>query len=68
MTFIQIIPLTTPTTGQMKIGSARPGVFVENAEALTLAADLRKLLSDQDPSASRKDAVRWFIELCESVK
>ena len=67
MTHIQIIPLTSATTGQMKIGTAPPGVFLSNADALVLAADLQKLL-EPDPSASRKDAVKWVIKLCESVK
>lgn len=65
--FQQLIPLTTPTTGLLQIGSARPGVFIDNADAIVLAADLLKLL-EPDPSASRKDAVRWLIELCEGVK
>lgn len=67
MTFQQSIPLITPTTGLLQIGSAPSGVYLDNAEVIVLAADLRKLL-ETDPSASQKDAVWWFVKLLESVK
>ena len=56
----------TATTGIVRF-SERPGVYVSNADAIVLAADLRKLLGP-DPSDSRKEAVRWFVELLERVK
>jgi hypothetical protein len=57
----------TTTTCSGIIPSERPGVYISNADAIVLAADLRKLLGP-DPSDSRKEAVRWFVELLERVK
>jgi hypothetical protein len=56
-----------PATGLIQFGTERPGIYIENADAIVLTADLRKLLGP-DPSESRREAVRWFVELLERVK
>ncbi len=55
-------------TGVFKSDTQRPGVYIDNADAIVWAADLRKLLKDSDaPQTCRAKAVE-LAELLESVK